>query len=52
MKKVMIATGGTGGHIYPALAFAEILKQKYSDIEIIFLGTDNRMEKREFDTQK
>ena len=45
MKKVMIATGGTGGHIYPALAFAEILKQKYSDIEIVFLGTDNRMEK-------
>ena len=41
----MIATGGTGGHIYPALAFAEILKQKYSDIEIVFLGTDNRMEK-------
>ncbi len=45
MKKVMIATGGTGGHIYPALAFAEILKQKYPDIEIVFIGSDNRMEK-------
>lgn len=45
MKKVMIATGGTGGHIYPALAFAEILKKKYPDIEIVFYGSDNRMEK-------
>ncbi len=45
MKKVMIATGGTGGHIYPALAFAQILKKKYPEIEIIFIGSDNRMEK-------
>ena len=28
--KVMIAAGGTGGHIYPATALAEVLKQKIS----------------------
>ncbi len=44
MKKVMIATGGTGGHIYPATALAEILKKTYPDCEIIFFGSSNRME--------
>ncbi|MGL5050740.1 MAG: undecaprenyldiphospho-muramoylpentapeptide beta-N-acetylglucosaminyltransferase [Fusobacteriaceae bacterium] len=42
MKKVILTTGGTGGHIYPALAIAEELKRK--GIEIIFVGTKNRME--------
>lgn len=44
MKKVVIATGGTGGHIYPALAFAEILKEQEQDCEIVFFGSSNRME--------
>lgn len=43
MKKVILTTGGTGGHIYPALAVAEELKKK--GIEILFVGTENRMEK-------
>jgi UDP-N-acetylglucosamine--N-acetylmuramyl-(pentapeptide) pyrophosphoryl-undecaprenol N-acetylglucosamine transferase len=42
--KVMIAAGGTGGHIYPALALAEILKRNEPDTEIVFFGSDNRME--------
>ncbi|MBE6128528.1 MAG: UDP-N-acetylglucosamine--N-acetylmuramyl-(pentapeptide) pyrophosphoryl-undecaprenol N-acetylglucosamine transferase [Erysipelotrichaceae bacterium] len=42
--KVMIAAGGTGGHIYPAMALAEVLKEKYSDSEIVFFGSDNHME--------
>ena len=42
--KVMIAAGGTGGHIYPAMALAEVLKEKYPDCEIVFFGSDNHME--------
>ncbi len=42
--KVMIAAGGTGGHIYPALALAEVLKEKHPDCEIVFFGSDNHME--------
>lgn len=43
-KKIVIATGGTGGHIYPALALAEIWKEQEPDLEIVFIGNDNRME--------
>ena len=42
--KIMIATGGTGGHINPALDLAHILKQRDSKNEVIFVGSDNRME--------
>ena len=43
MKKVILTTGGTGGHIYPALAVAEELKKK--NIEAVFIGTSHRMER-------
>ena len=42
--KVLIAAGGTGGHIYPALALAERIRQKYPDSEIGFFGSYDRME--------
>lgn len=42
MKKVVITTGGTGGHIYPALAVAEELKNRGS--EVVFIGSQQRME--------
>ena len=42
MKKVLIAAGGTGGHIYPALALADYLKQE--NIEVVFIGSSRRME--------
>jgi UDP-N-acetylglucosamine--N-acetylmuramyl-(pentapeptide) pyrophosphoryl-undecaprenol N-acetylglucosamine transferase len=42
--KVIISGGGTGGHIYPAIAIANALKQKDQDVEILFIGAKNRME--------
>lgn len=41
--KIVIATGGTGGHIYPALALAKHIQQQ-GDHQILFIGTDNHME--------
>lgn len=41
--KIAIVSGGTGGHIYPALALADALKDKGH--EIIFIGSCDRMEK-------
>ena len=43
MSKILITTGGTGGHIYPALSVADKLKEKGHDV--IFIGTKHRMEK-------
>ncbi|MDE6849011.1 MAG: UDP-N-acetylglucosamine--N-acetylmuramyl-(pentapeptide) pyrophosphoryl-undecaprenol N-acetylglucosamine transferase, partial [Ruminococcus sp.] len=42
--KVLIACGGTGGHINPGLAIADIIKSKYPDAEFLFAGTPNGME--------
>jgi len=42
--KLMIACGGTGGHIYPALALAEVIKNEKPETEIVFFGSSNRME--------
>lgn len=38
IKRVLIAVGGTGGHVYPAIALAQKLKEKYPDIYIMFAG--------------
>lgn len=42
--KVIISGGGTGGHIYPAIAIANAIKAKNSDVEILFVGAEGRME--------
>lgn len=42
--KVIISGGGTGGHIFPAVAIAKALEKKVSDIEILFVGAKGRME--------
>ncbi len=39
MKRVILTTGGTGGHIFPALATAEELRRRYPDLAILFLGS-------------
>ncbi len=41
---ILISGGGTGGHIFPALAIANALKQRLPQAKIQFVGTDNRME--------
>ena len=42
--RIIIAGGGTGGHIFPAIAIANALKAKQSDIEILFVGAKDKME--------
>ncbi|HRS54789.1 MAG TPA: undecaprenyldiphospho-muramoylpentapeptide beta-N-acetylglucosaminyltransferase [Bacteroidales bacterium] len=42
--KIIISGGGTGGHIFPAIAIAENLKNKIDGIEILFVGAKGKME--------
>lgn len=42
--KVIISGGGTGGHIFPAISIANALTELVSDIEILFVGAEGRME--------
>ena len=43
--KVILSGGGTGGHIYPAVAVAEALKRRLGDgVEILFVGAEGKME--------
>ncbi len=45
MKKIILSGGGTGGHIYPAVAVAEALIKRYGDdVELLFVGAEGRME--------
>lgn len=43
-KRIIIAGGGTGGHIFPAIAIAGALKQQQPDIELLFVGAKGKME--------
>jgi len=43
-KRIIIAGGGTGGHIFPAIAIANALKERDGSIEILFIGTKGKME--------
>lgn len=45
MKKIILSGGGTGGHIYPAVAVAEALEARLGDsIKILFVGAEGKME--------
>ena len=42
--RIIISGGGTGGHIFPALAIADAIKSTYKDADILFVGAKDRME--------
>ncbi|MBR1413407.1 MAG: undecaprenyldiphospho-muramoylpentapeptide beta-N-acetylglucosaminyltransferase [Bacilli bacterium] len=43
--KIIVTAGGTGGHIYPALAIINKFKEKEQNLDVLYIGTHNRMEK-------
>jgi UDP-N-acetylglucosamine--N-acetylmuramyl-(pentapeptide) pyrophosphoryl-undecaprenol N-acetylglucosamine transferase len=44
--RVLIAAGGTGGHVYPAIAIAQRIRARHSEAEMLFVGTRDRIEAR------
>ncbi len=44
--RILLSGGGTGGHIYPALAIAERLKALHPECEILYVGTEKGLENR------
>ncbi|MDB0438348.1 undecaprenyldiphospho-muramoylpentapeptide beta-N-acetylglucosaminyltransferase [Clostridioides difficile] len=44
MMKVLLSGGGTGGHVYPAIAIANKIRDEHPDAEIMFVGTEKGIE--------
>jgi UDP-N-acetylglucosamine--N-acetylmuramyl-(pentapeptide) pyrophosphoryl-undecaprenol N-acetylglucosamine transferase len=44
IERVIISGGGTGGHIFPALAIANEIRKRFPDADVLFVGALNRME--------
>ncbi len=42
--KILVSGGGTGGHIFPAIAIANAIKEKHHDAEFLFVGAEGKME--------
>lgn len=42
--RVIISGGGTGGHVFPAIAIANAIKEKEPSAEILFVGAENKLE--------
>lgn len=42
--KIIVSAGGTGGHLYPALALVDYIKSQKPDSEFLFVGTTDRLE--------
>jgi len=49
--RILIACGGSGGHIFPAVALAEELKLEDASAEILFVGSDKALDKRIFEKE-
>ena len=50
--KIIVSAGGTGGHIYPALAIIKKFQECEKDLEVLYIGTHDRMEKDGFSKTK
>ncbi|MBP2026669.1 UDP-N-acetylglucosamine--N-acetylmuramyl-(pentapeptide) pyrophosphoryl-undecaprenol N-acetylglucosamine transferase [Acetoanaerobium pronyense] len=44
--KLIVAGGGTGGHIYPALSIADKFMEKEKNLEVLYIGTPNSLESK------
>ncbi|WP_312822494.1 undecaprenyldiphospho-muramoylpentapeptide beta-N-acetylglucosaminyltransferase [Epilithonimonas sp.] len=42
--KILMSGGGTGGHIFPAVAIAQEIKKRFPDAEFLFIGANGKME--------
>ena len=42
---IIVSAGGSGGHIYPALAIIDEFKRHEKNLNVLYIGTHNRMEK-------
>ncbi len=51
MKKIMIAAGGSGGHIFPAIALGRSLSAPGKDVEIMYVGSDKALDSRIFEKE-
>jgi UDP-N-acetylglucosamine--N-acetylmuramyl-(pentapeptide) pyrophosphoryl-undecaprenol N-acetylglucosamine transferase len=46
IKKIIVAGGGTGGHLFPGIAVVEELRRRSSDLDVVFVGTEGGIEAR------
>lgn len=46
IERVMIAGGGTGGHLFPGVAVVEELRRRNPDVQVVFVGTERGIEAR------
>ena len=51
MTRVLIAAGGSGGHIFPAIALAKALQGSASGVDIKFVGSDKALDRRIFEKE-
>ena len=49
--KVLIAAGGSGGHIFPAIALARSLGELRAEVDIKFIGSDKALDRRIFEKE-
>jgi len=49
--RILIAAGGSGGHIFPGVALARKLKEKASDVDILFVGSGKNLDRNIFEKE-